>query len=125
VRLLLDAGALIGIERDDRRVAGLIELCRRAGGSLVTVVPVVGQAWRGGARQGRLARALAMIDVRPTNLQDAQSAGALLAESGGHDVVDALLVDCVLPGDQLLTSDPDDLSLLVAARRTPALVVRI
>lgn len=47
MRLVLDAGALIGIERDDRRVAGLIELGRRVGATLVTVAPVVGQAWRG------------------------------------------------------------------------------
>jgi hypothetical protein len=125
MRLVLDAGALIGIERDDRRVAGLIELGRRAGASLITVAPVVGQAWRGGARQARLARALPMIDVRPTDLDDAKSAGTLLAESGRHDVVDALLIDCVLPGDQVLTSDSEDLSLLVATRKTPVLVVRI
>ena len=30
MKLLLDAGALIGIERNDRRVAALIELGRRA-----------------------------------------------------------------------------------------------
>ncbi|MGH4014459.1 MAG: hypothetical protein ACRDSL_11160 [Pseudonocardiaceae bacterium] len=56
LNLILDAGALIAIDRDDRRVAGLIELGRRAGASLVIPAPVVAQAWRGGARQARLAR---------------------------------------------------------------------
>jgi len=36
MRLVLDAGALIGIDRADRRVAGLIELGQRAGAGLVT-----------------------------------------------------------------------------------------
>lgn len=51
MNLVLDAGALIGIGRDDRRVAGLIELGRRAAARLVTTAPVVGQAWRDGARR--------------------------------------------------------------------------
>jgi hypothetical protein len=124
VRLLLDAGALIGIERHDRRVSGLIELGRRAGGSLLTVAPVVGQVWRGGTRQASLARTLPMMEVRSTTLSDAQAAGVLLGESG-TDVVDALLADCALPGDQVLTSDPDDLARLLAARAVGALVVRV
>ena len=125
MRLLLDAGALIGIERHDRRVSGLIELGRRAGGSLLTVAPVVGQIWRGGTRQASLARTLPMMEVRSTTLSDAQAAGVLLGESGTRDVVDALLADCALPGDQVLTSDPDDLARLLAARAVGALVVRV
>jgi hypothetical protein len=125
VRLLLDAGALIGIERHDRRVSGLIELGRRAGASLLTVAPVVGQAWRGGTRQASLARTLPMMEVRSTTLSDAQAAGVLLGESGTRDVVDALLADCALPGDQVLTSDPDDLARLLAARAVGALVVQV
>lgn len=125
MRLVLDAGALIGIERDDRRVAGLIELGRRSGAGLVTVAPVVGQAWRGGARQARLARKLPMINVRPTSLSDAQAAGVLLAASNSQDVVDALLADCALPGDQVLTSDPDDLTHLLRTREVAARVIRV
>lgn len=125
MRLVLDAGALSGIERDDRKVAGLIELGRRAGASLITVAPVVGQVWRGGSRQARLARKLPMIDVRPTSLTDAQTAGVLLGDSGSNDVVDALLAECVLPGDQVFTSDSADLSFLLSTREVAALVVRV
>ena len=125
MRLVLDAGALIGIERNDRRVAGLIELGRRSGAGLVTVAPVVGQAWRSGARQARLARAIPMIDVRPIGLPDAQAAGTLLGASDSHDVVDALLADCALPGDQVLTADPDDLTHLLHVREVPVRVVRV
>ena len=43
MNLVLDAGALISIDRDDRRTAGLIELGWRSGAGLVTTAPVVGQ----------------------------------------------------------------------------------
>jgi hypothetical protein len=116
---------LIGIDRDDRRTAGLIELGRRSGAGLVTSAPAVGQAWRGSARQARLARLLAMIDVRAVRLGDARVAGELLAATGTADVVDALLAALAVPGDQLLTSDPGDLGLLVSERDIPVTVVTI
>lgn len=125
MRLILDAGALIAIDRDDRRLAGLIALGRRAGADLVSVAPVVAQVWRNGARQARLARALPMIDVLDVDLASAQAAGEVLAESGGSDVVDALVALATRPGDQVLTSDPDDLGVLLDARRVKATVVRL
>lgn len=125
MNLVLDAGALIGIDRDDRRVAGLVELGRRAGAGLVTVAPVVAQAWRNGSRQARLARWLPMIDVRSTALPEAKAAGELLAGSSTSDVIDALVALTAVPGDQLLTSDPDDLRALVAERDIPAVVVTV
>lgn len=125
MRLVLDAGALIAIDRNDRRIAGLIALGRRAGADLVTVAPVVGQAWRDGARQARLARALPMIDVLDVDRVSAQAAGEVLRDSGGSDVVDALVALATRPGDQVLTSDPDDLGVLLDARRVKATVVRL
>lgn len=125
MNLVLDAGALIGIDRDDRRTAGLVELGRRSAAELVTTAPVVGQAWRDGAKQARLARALAMIDVRAATVDDAKDAGDLLGRARGSDVVDALVALLALPGDQLLTSDPDDLGQLVHARGVDAHVVAV
>jgi hypothetical protein len=125
MNIVLDTGGLIGIERDDRRVAGLVELGRRAGATLVTVAPAVAQAWRGGARQARLARWLSMIDVRVTGLPEAKAAGELLAASSTRDAVDALVTLVAAPGDQLLTSDPKDIRALVGARTIPITVVSI
>lgn len=125
MNLVLDAGALIGIERNDRRVAGLIELGRRSAARLITTAPVVGQAWRDGARQARLARALPMMEIRPTTAHDGQRAGELLGAAGRSDVVDALLAVLVLPGDQVLTSDPGDLRQLLDVHPVPALVVAV
>jgi len=125
VKVVLDAGALIGIDRNDRRVAGLIELGRRAGAELVTTAPVLGQAWRDGARQALLARSLPMIDVRPVDVDQAKSAGELLASASTSDVVDALVAQLAMPADQILTSDPDDLNQLIAARGVAAIVIPV
>lgn len=125
MRLVLDAGALIALDRADRRAAALVALGRRAGAELVTVAPVAGQAWRDGARQARLARVLDMTQVLAVDLLEAQAAGLLLGRAGTADVVDALLALAVRPGDQVLTSDPDDLGRLVRERRVPADVVLV
>ena len=125
MKVVLDAGALIGIDRNDRRVAGLIELGRRAGAELVTTAPVLGQAWRDGARQALLARSLPMIDVRPVDVDQAKFAGELLASSSTSDVVDALVAQLAMPADQILTSDPDDLNQLITARGVAAIVIPV
>lgn len=125
MNLVLDAGALIAIDRDDRRIAGLVELGRRAGATLVTVAPVVAQAWRGSSRQARLARHLRMIDVRPTGLTEARTAGELVGHAGTSDVVDALLALVAVPGDHVLTSDPGDLQHLLGYRDVPVTVVPV
>ena len=125
MRLVLDAGALIGIDRADRRVAGLIELGRRSGAELVTTATVIAQAWRDGARQARLARSLAMMHVEVTDLEAAKDAGKLLASSRTTDVVDALLSLQVRQSDQVLTSDPDDLATLLDAQSLRAQIVLV
>lgn len=125
MKLVLDAGALIGIDRHDRRVAAFIELGRRAGAELVTTAPVVAQAWRNGARQAHLSRSLPMIETHTVDLDVAKSAGELLAASGASDVVDALLAQLAMPGDQVLTSDPGDLATLLQARNIAALIVSV
>ena len=125
MNLILDAGALIAVDRNDLEVAGLIKLARRVGATLITSAPVVGQAWREGSRQALLARSLATIEVLPVDEQAARRAGELLAPTGTVDIVDALLAMLVAPGDQLLTSDPGDLSTLLDARNVRATIVRV
>ena len=125
MNLILDAGALIAVDRNDLEVAGLIKLARRVGATLITSAPVVGQAWREGSRQALLARSLATIEVLPVDEQAARRAGELLAATGTADIVDALLAMLVAPGDQLLTSDPGDLSTLLDARNVRATIVRV
>ena len=92
--LVLDAGALIAIERDDRYTAAVIEVARQDGRDIIVPAGVVGQAWRGGSRQARLARLLNARDVVVESLTDAgaRAAGVLCGAVGAADVIDASVV---------------------------------
>ena len=125
MKVVLDAGALIAIDRDDRRVAAMLLLARREGAVLVTSAPIVGQVWREGSKQSLLARTLAMIDVQPTDVDDAKRAGEVMKATRTTDVVDSLFALLVSHGDQVLTSDPGDIAELLDARSVRALVVKV
>ena len=114
--LTLDAGALIAAERGDRRLPVFLEEATRKGWVVTVPAPVVGQVWRGGSRQARLARLLAECEIEPTTDEMARAAGVLLGQAGKADIVDALVVlGAVERGDEILTSDPEDLAALMAA----------
>jgi hypothetical protein len=116
MKLVLDSGALIALERNDRPMWRRLKAAVRAGYVPVTHGGVVGQVWRGhGARQALLARALANLDVRPLDESLGRASGALLGVTDRHDVIDAALVLLARDGDQIVTSDPDDIALLAEA----------
>jgi hypothetical protein len=116
VALTLDAGALIAIERGDLVVHVLLKESIRRRQVVTVPAPVVGQVWRDGSRQSRLARVLEACRVEPTSEEDARAAGVLLGKAGRADIVDALVVlGAVRRGDEVVTSDPSDLAALVAA----------
>ena len=113
--LVLDAGALIALERADRSMWARMRLAADAGQRPCTHPGVVAQVWRGGARQARLAAALRGVDVRPLDIDWAKRCGLLLALSSGRDVVDAGVALLASDGDTILTSDVEDLVALVDA----------
>ena len=116
MRLILDAGALIAIERGDREVIARIqrELSTKRG--VVTHGGVVGQVWRGGTgRQTRLARFLPGFEIVPLDAELGRRAGVLLGKTRTTDVIDAAVVLLAADGDWILTSDPEDLRVLAEA----------
>jgi hypothetical protein len=115
VTLILDAGALIAVDRGDRLVAALIKREFLSGRTVKTNGAVVGQAWRGSARQANLSRLLAGVDVVALDNEQGRRAGTLLAKSRTSDVVDASVVLLATDGDEILTSDPNDLRILCEA----------
>jgi hypothetical protein len=114
--LILDAGALLAVERADRDTIALIKqelLARRAP---LTHAGVVGQVWRGGSgRQANLARLLPGLEVASLDIALARRSGVLLGRTGMSDVIDAALILLAVDGDFILTSDPDDLQPLAAS----------
>jgi hypothetical protein len=116
-RLVLDAGAFIALDRDDRPMWRRLTAARQARRPILTHAGIVGQVWRRPARQARMTRAIGFVDVRPLTIELAQAAGLLLAATSTDDVHDAALALLCQPTDLLITSDVDDLSLLLDVRR--------
>jgi hypothetical protein len=115
VTLLLDAAAFIALERNERPMWTRLKASVQLGEPPVTHGGVVGQVWRGSPRQSRLATALAGIDVKPLDRDLGRSAGELLAGCGLSDVIDAALARLTLDGDEIITSDREDMEILLAA----------
>ncbi len=111
--LVLDAGALVAIERGDRDTVALLKRELLAGRAPSTHGGVVGQVWRGGSgRQAELARLLPGLHVAPLDGLLGRRAGVLLGRSRTVDVIDAALVLLANDGDSVLTSDPRDIARL-------------
>ncbi|HWH12368.1 MAG TPA: hypothetical protein VG165_14665 [Solirubrobacteraceae bacterium] len=117
--LVLDAGALVAVDRGDRAVLARLRAADRHGVGLRTNAIVVAQVWRGHrGRQATLAKLLAAVDIRAVDEAVGRAAGVLLAQAGTSDPIDATVVLLAEPGDRILTGDPDDLTgLAVAAKR--------
>ena len=121
---MLDTGALIAFERGDRQVAAVVEAVRRRKDRIVTSSGCVAQAWRDGSRQALLARLLAGTTEHLLQPADSRAVGELCAVSRTSDVVDAHLALVVHDQDSVVTSDPDDLRVLLRARKSPARTIR-
>ena len=114
---VLDAGALIALDRDDPDAWALLAEDHRAGQSPVVPAPIIAQAWLGAARQARLATVLSGSELVAADGPLCRRAGELLAAARTADVLDALvaLVARDRPGSEILTSDPDDIHHLLQA----------
>lgn len=110
--LVLDAGALVAIERNDRETVALLAAALEVGVDLRTNAAVVAQVWRDGTRQARLARLLGAALIIEIDESVGRSAGELLGRSRTADVIDATVVLLARPGDAIVTSDVQDVSRL-------------
>ncbi len=111
----LDAGGLIALDRNDRRVVVLLVRARETGVRVTIPATALAQAVRRPDLQVRLARLIRQptTDVVALDRVDATNVGRLLAASGTSDIVDAHVVICARRSEQqIVTSDPDDLRVL-------------
>ena len=123
--LVLDAGALIAIDRGDRELVALLKREYRAGRTPVTHGGIVGQVWRGGSRQAAIAGALKGIRVASIDGELGRRAGVLLARTRGRDVIDAAVALLAGDDDEVFTSDPEDLRVLCEAAGIAADIISI
>lgn len=123
---LYDAGALIAIDKDDRRMWARYQVALDDGRDLRVPAVVVGQAWRNARRQVRLGQFLAACHVDQVGLETSKAAGVLCGRAGTSDVVDATVaVMAAATGAVIWTSDPEDIKALVdASGPRPAVVIR-
>jgi len=109
VSLILDAGAFIAYERGNRVVRAFLMAAADSGDAVKTSTAVVAQVWRQSSRQVALGRLLRGVEEVPLTPERARAAGTLLARARSVDVVDAAVVEMSQNGDEILTSDPEDL----------------
>jgi hypothetical protein len=114
VSLVLDSGALVALERNERQMWVRLKAAQLEGDLPLTHAGVLGQVWRGGPRQARLSQALAGIDVRAIDEPLGRAAGQLLGAAGLADVIDAGVVLLAADGDEIVTVDREDLEQLAA-----------
>ena len=116
--ITLDAGALIGIDRNDRRVIAIIARATELAAPVVVPAPALAQAIRRPERQARLSRLVRQpgTTVVPLDRVDAVRVGRLLAVTGTSDVVDAHVVVCAQRANTAVaTSDASDIARLDAS----------
>lgn len=113
--LVLDAAALIALDRGDKRMIALLQRALAQGRELRVPAGVVGQAWRDGRVQATLARFLRSEEVEIVLLDEqlARSCGELCEATGSSDIIDASVVILARDGRApIVTGDPDDLRRL-------------
>jgi predicted nucleic acid-binding protein len=116
----LDAGGLIALDRDHRRVIALLARAAEIGARVTIPATALAQAIRTPARQARLSRLVRQPTSRvvPLDAADATQVGVLLAASRTTDISDAHVVICARRrSEPIVTSDPDDLKRLDPAAR--------
>src|SRR5438445_446448 len=113
--ITFDAGGLIALDRNDRRVLALIARAMELGIRITIPASALAQAIRNPARQARLSRLIrqAGTDLIALNGPDATAVGLLLARTATSDIVDAhVVVSAQRARQAVVTSDPKDLRRL-------------
>jgi hypothetical protein len=112
-------------EHGDRTVRAFLERASRTGVDVRTTTGAVGQVWRDGARQARLMLLLQGLREVELTRDRARRVGTLLGRAGRRDVIDGSIVDAAVDGDEILTTDPDDITALAHNSGKNLIVTRV
>jgi predicted nucleic acid-binding protein len=113
--ITLDAGAMIALDRNDRRVIALLARAHQLAERVTIPATALAQAMRSPAKQARLSRLVRQPSTHVVALDRAESTrvGVMLPATRTRDIVDAHVVLCAQRhNDAIITSDPDDLRRL-------------
>lgn len=116
-RLILDAGAVIGLARVDVRARAALAAALEAGAEVSVPAVVVAETFRGAATDApvnRVLKAIGEIDVADESI--GRTAGRLLGTAGSAATIDAIVVASAIEagGAVILTGDTSDLGTLAA-----------
>jgi hypothetical protein len=122
--LVLDSGALIALERNDRAVWAVLKVAALESTDVLVPTTALAQVWRAAPRQARLSRVLRSCALAPFD-DLARAVGELCGRTRTTDICDAhVALVAAARGDVLYTSDPSDMRRLLAAcgPRKPTIV---
>ncbi|TMQ04305.1 MAG: type II toxin-antitoxin system VapC family toxin [Deltaproteobacteria bacterium] len=123
--MILDAGALIAVSRNDRAMIARLVAAEAEGDELQTHAMVVAQVWRDQrGRQAPLARLLRGVEIVSIDDDLGRRSGELLGKARTSDPIDAAVVLIASDGDVIVTSDPDDILHLARSARRKIVAVR-
>ena len=116
-RLVLDAGALVALDRNDRFLWRVLKTFAADESEVLVPSTALAQAWRGIPSQARLARALSLCVIAPFDPL-ARAVGELCGRTRTRDVCDAHVALVATQDDAVVcTSDPADIERLASACR--------
>lgn len=122
--MVLDSGALIALERNDRALWGALKLAAATSADVLVPTAALAQVWRGTPVHAQLGRALSYCVLAPFD-PIARAVGELCGRTRTTDICDAhVAIVAATRGDVLYTSDPRDLGRLLSALggKMPAIV---
>jgi hypothetical protein len=121
---VLDSGALIALERNDRELWTALKRAAIRSEDVLVPSTVLAQVWRNTPTQARLAAALQFCVIASFDAV-CRDVGMLCGRTRTRDICDAhVAIVSQAYADVLYTSDPTDLAALLAAipGRSPAIV---
>lgn len=111
--IVLDAGALIALERGDRELLAILRGAVVLAFRVVIPATALAQVWRGGPRSALLSRLINGSEVDPLSEERAKEVGVRVGLRGASDIADAHVVCCASEyRATIATSDPDDILAL-------------
>jgi hypothetical protein len=116
---VLDAGALIALERNDRKLWAVLKLAAFEASDVIVPAAALAQVWRGTPSQALLHKALRNCVIASFDAV-VRAVGELCGRTKTADVCDAhVAIVAATRGDVLYTSEPGDLRRLIVACRAP------